>query len=135
VEAVRPAPPYVILDPASQALAPRTTMTLEVIASAAPGQLSDWSVDVAYDPTVLQVTGCTLVAPGACNPRFGPHMVRIDGGTTTPRSGPVTLARITFSAVGGHGAKSQVRVVPVSLTSATGASLTPKVGNSQIEIE
>jgi hypothetical protein len=135
IGAVRPTGPYVIVDPSSQALAPRTTTTLEVIAAAGTGLLSDWSVDITYDPTVVQVTECALGAPGVCSPHFGAHMVRIDGGTSTPRAGPTTLARITFRAVGGHGAKSQVGVIALSLTNANGASLMPKIGPGQIEVE
>ena len=74
-------------------------------------------------------------SPGTCAPRYGPHRVRIDGGTSTPRSGPATLARVTFSAVGSHGAATTVGVKVLSVTEASGAKLTAMLGSTQIQVK
>ncbi|MBV9603153.1 MAG: hypothetical protein JOZ87_40805 [Chloroflexi bacterium] len=136
VEAVRPNGPYVILDPAGQALAPRTSTTLDVDASAGgAARLATWSVEVTYDPTVLDVNGCQLVFTGnvcsAIRPAQSPHR----WGHEHTRSGPATLARVTFSAVGSHGAATTVGVKVLSVTEASGAKLTAMLGSTQIQVK
>jgi hypothetical protein len=130
-----PKGPYVTVDPISQALAARTSTTLDVKASAGTGQLANWTVDITYDPAVVRVSDCRLGEPGVCNPSFGAHTVRIDGGTSRPIAGRTTLARITFTAVGPSGSTTAVGIKVSSLSDANGAPLKATTLPGQLEVE
>jgi hypothetical protein len=63
---------------------------------AAPG-LGAWTIDVAYDPAVVSVTGCVGTENSACNPRYEDRTVRLAGAAGTGLQGDVTLMTLTFT--------------------------------------
>ncbi|MBV9323922.1 MAG: hypothetical protein JO352_09075 [Chloroflexi bacterium] len=123
------------MDPSSQALAQRTSATLQITASAGTGLLSSWSVEITYDPAVVQVNGCNLGAPGVCSPRFGPHTIRVDGGTIQSRRGPTTLARVTFTAVAARGTTTPIGIKVLIFADAGGTTSKPTIVPGQLQIE
>ncbi|MBV9327273.1 MAG: hypothetical protein JO352_26290 [Chloroflexi bacterium] len=127
--------PYVSVDPGSWTLTPHASTTLQVDASAGTRNLGAWTVDVTYDPAVVQVSQCVLAAPGSCNKHFAPNTIRIEGGTTNPHVGPRTLAHLTFTAVGERGATSTLSVAAPRLNDSTGAPLTATLNPGRITIE
>jgi hypothetical protein len=134
--------PYVRVDPSNWTLAPQASTTFQVDASAGtctnaspcPDPLANWTVDITYDPAVVQVARCTLVAPGSCNKKFGANTIRIEGGTDRLRSGPQTLAHLTFTAVGARGAVSTLAVAVPRLNDTRGAPVAPVLSPGQISI-
>ena len=76
-------------------------------------------------------TGFTGNVCSAIRPAHSPHR----WGHEHTRSGPATLARVTFSAVGSHGAATTVGVKVLSVTEASGAKLTAMLGSTQIQVK
>lgn len=60
-----------------------------------PG-LGAWTIDVAYDPTVLTIEACQPKQGGICNASFGPGVLRVAGISVGGLAGSSDLAHITF---------------------------------------
>jgi hypothetical protein len=68
---------------------------LKALAVGAPG-LGAWTTEVAYDPTVVSVSGCTGTESSACNTHKDDHTIRLAGASGTGLQGDVTLMTLTF---------------------------------------
>jgi hypothetical protein len=125
----------VSVQPSSVLVARGASTTVQVQASATAG-LGAWTVDVTYDPTLVKVTGCTpSVGSAVCNPAFAPNTIRITGASATALSGPQTLAKVTFTAVGASGSSSTVGLAVKTFATATGAPLSPTISTGKIRIK
>ena len=61
-----------------------------------PG-LGAWTIDVSYDPTVVNAKSCSAQHGGVCNPAFTENMVRITGASAGGLDGDTILGFITFT--------------------------------------
>ncbi len=61
-----------------------------------PG-LGAWTVDIAYDPSIVSVTDCTPYEGGVCNPEYGTDVVRVVGANAAGLEGDTGLADIVFA--------------------------------------
>jgi hypothetical protein len=68
---------------------------LKALAVGAPG-LGAWTIEVAYDPTVVSVTGCTGTETSACNTHKDDHTIRLAGANGVGLQGDATLMTLTF---------------------------------------
>jgi hypothetical protein len=68
---------------------------LKALAVGPPG-LGAWTIEVAFDPTVVSVSGCTGTESSACNTHKDDHTIRLAGATATGLQGDVTLMTLTF---------------------------------------
>ncbi len=68
---------------------------LKALAAGAPG-LGAWTIEVAYDPTVVSVSGCTGTESSACNTHKDDHTIRLAGAAGVGLQGDVTLMTLTF---------------------------------------
>ncbi len=70
-----------------------------------PGSIGSFTVEVVYDPVLLDATACTadpdgILDGGNCNPAFAPDVARCTGVSIAGVSGPeLTLCDITFEFV------------------------------------
>jgi hypothetical protein len=74
------------------------TVQLQVLGVGPPG-LGAWTIDIAYDATVLSVVECDEDAGSVCNPQY-PHIedtVRVTGAGGVGQQGDIRLATVTFS--------------------------------------
>jgi hypothetical protein len=71
-------------------------VTLEALGFGDPG-LGAWTVDIAYDTSVISVDDCAPEQGGVCNPEFGDGVVRITGASATGLDGDTVLGTITFA--------------------------------------
>lgn len=62
-----------------------------------PPGLGAWTVDVVYDPDLLNVTSCSADHGGICNTEYDENKVRVAGVSVFGLSGDRRLASITFS--------------------------------------
>lgn len=79
----------------------RVTVELGASAIAAPG-LAAWSIDISYDPSVIEVLSCNPVAntgSQVCNPHFASDNMRLAGASATGLEGDSTLAQLTFKCI------------------------------------
>lgn len=70
-------------------------VTLEALGFGDPG-LGAWTVDIAYDTSVISVADCAPEEGGVCNPEFGDGVIRITGASATGLDGDTVLGTITF---------------------------------------
>ncbi len=63
-----------------------------------PG-LGAWTVDVAYDTSVITAVDCSAEKVGVCNAEFATDTVRITGASAGGLEGDTTLGGITFECV------------------------------------
>jgi hypothetical protein len=113
--------------------------TMQLVTEAPPTDLGAWSLDVHYQPAILEPTACAPHpgAPGgsACNIAFGPEEVRVVGADASGGvNGTFNLADITFKAKGTVGSCSPVWIEVVDYYGNTmpPISLTPEVFDGQI---
>jgi hypothetical protein len=151
----------VVITPASAEVGEGGTTTVNVDVTAPPSGLSIWIVEIAYDPTVVEVNtvsgndDCSvemLDFPGGvagaagCAAKdsnsdttndtavaFG-GWVENDGGTATGFSGTKTVASFTFKAVGSVGEDSPLTVTVTSFLGPNAEDNTPGTTNGLITI-
>lgn len=70
-----------------------TEIALRAMSVGEPG-LSAWTVDVSYNPEIVNVTDCDPEGGGVCNPAFGAHTVRANGTNLNGLVGDSTLATL-----------------------------------------
>jgi hypothetical protein len=80
---------------ATAAVGSEAKAELKALAAGPPG-LGAWTLEVAYDPTVVSVSGCTGTESSACNTHKDDHTVRFAGATASGLQGDVTLMTLTF---------------------------------------
>jgi hypothetical protein len=91
---------------------------LQALGMPEPG-LGAWTVDIAYDPSVLSVVECDEDSGSVCNPNYAGtgDTIRVAGAVGAGRTGDVILASVTF-ACDQEGASALILTVGV-LTDAT----------------
>jgi len=87
--------PAIAVDSATIAVGQSSTVDLSALNMADPG-LGAWSINVVYDPSVLEQQGCTADNGSVCNPDFAADTVRISGATAQGMPGDSILATIGF---------------------------------------
>lgn len=87
--------PAVAIDSATTMVGDTTTVDLTALDMADPG-LGAWSINVIYDPGVLEADGCSGDNGSVCNPTFAADTVRISGATAMGMPGDSLLASIGF---------------------------------------
>lgn len=70
-----------------------TEIALRAMSVGEPG-LGAWTVDVSYNPEIVNVTDCDPEGGGVCNPGFGEHTVRTSGTNVNGLVGDSTLATL-----------------------------------------
>ncbi len=80
---------------ANGAVGGEATVALQANGIAAPG-LGAWTIDVAYDTSVMTALACIPEHGGVCNPMFDPGVVRVTGASAGGVAGDNTHASITF---------------------------------------
>lgn len=86
------------IDSAAAGIGQQAVVTLSAVDVGPPG-LGAWTLDVAYDPSVVSVTTCEAEQGGICNESFGQGMVRVAGVSVGGLDGTVDLAHMTFVCV------------------------------------
>ncbi len=81
---------------ASAAIGGEATVTLQANSIADPG-LGAWTIDIAYDTSLLTALACIAEQGGVCNPMFDPGVVRVTGASAGGVAGDFSLGTITFS--------------------------------------
>jgi hypothetical protein len=87
--------PSVVVDSATIAVGETGTVDVSALDMADPG-LGAWSLNVVYDPGVIEADGCTAQNGSVCNPAFAADTVRISGATAQGMPGDSVLASIGF---------------------------------------
>ena len=80
---------------ASAAINGEATVTIQANGITAPG-LGAWTIDVAYDTSLLTAVACVPEQGGVCNPMFDPGVVRVTGASAGGVVGDNLLGSITF---------------------------------------
>jgi hypothetical protein len=70
-----------------------TEIALRATSVGEPG-LGAWTVNVSYNPEIVNVTDCDPEGGGVCNPAFGEHTVRANGTNLSGLVGDSTLATL-----------------------------------------
>ncbi len=114
-------------------VAPAGSITVDVDASGLPASIGGATIEVHYDPSVLDATGCSEDPDGGfdaglCNATFDnddtdPDVVRFNVASASGVSGTPRLAEITFSAVGSSGVSTPLDVVIVAFTDTGGSPI------------
>jgi hypothetical protein len=111
------AAPTVAVDSATMAVGATGSVDVTALNMPDPG-LGAWSINVTYDPSVLEADGCTAQNGSVCNPAFAADTVRISGATAQGMPGDTVLSIIGFRCV-------LVGSSPLTLTIDTLADGTP----------
>ena len=77
-----------------------------------PG-LGAWTVDIAYDSSVVSVSDCSPQQGGVCNPAFADEMIRVTGASAQGLDGDTVLANITFECGDAEGSSDLTLTVNV----------------------
>lgn len=99
----------------SDSVLPGESTTVSLQALGLSQSLGAATVDVIYNPAVVSITDCSA-DPSAvfdlvsCNPTFGPDTIRFVGISASGVSGDVSLAELTFRAIGSPGEESALNV-------------------------
>jgi uncharacterized repeat protein (TIGR01451 family) len=126
--------PEVRITPASVAVAPGGSVTVDVEVEAPAAGLGAWTIDVFYTPSVVAATNCEQLQGSLCNRSFT-NKVRVVGSNPTGLSGATALARITFQAVGAAGSSSLLDVTVVTFTDPEGSSVSRTVTDGQVIVD
>ncbi|MGI8549858.1 MAG: nidogen-like domain-containing protein [Dehalococcoidia bacterium] len=108
------------------------SVALEVVAP--PNSLATWSIDVGYNPSVLQPNGCALSSPSSCDTFSVPNTVRVTGNASPGLVGALTLVDIAFQAIGAVGSNSSLTVVVNSFTDSSGVATSPTTSGGSIVV-
>jgi hypothetical protein len=134
----RAAPNSVRIEPAIATVTAGGSVNVSLTAEAPALGFDSWIIDVSYDGAVADVTGCQPYPPpeGACLVDItAPNTVRAAGQVNEASiTGTVSLANITFQALGSEGQCSNLIVNVVSFADAEDIQLNPTPTNGQIVI-
>jgi hypothetical protein len=119
----------------SAALGERVTVELAANGIAAPG-LAAWSIDISYDPSVLEVLSCNPVADTGnqvCNPDFTDDSMRLAGASANGLEGDSTLAELTFKCIAAGTSDIEIGLVTFAdATLGAPAPIDAEVDNGEI---
>ena len=129
----------------SASVAPGDSIVVPVDASLGSFSLGAATIEIYYDPAVVNATACTADPDArfdsqACNINYDhdgvdPDIVRFNVVSSAGVSGNVRLAEITFQAVGGMGARTPLTLVVVTAADPSGAEVAVTTFNGEIAIE
>ncbi len=125
----------VFIDPASATVAPGGNVTVSLMASADTVEIGAWTVDIAFDPAVLDAISCVPHPSGVCNAEFNVMTVRSVGATALGLSGLVELAQITFQGIGLGGDCSGLDLTAETLVNPLGEPISMGLINGNICIQ
>jgi hypothetical protein len=136
---VRAAQANAVLSIGSAELEAGASATMPMQTSLSGYLLGAVTVDVQYDPAVVDAVACTDDPDGlfdlhGCNPNYGPDTVRFYAVSTHGVTGNLTLAEITFVAVGQPGDVSPLDLTPEEFNDPSGQPIPVTVENGQIRI-
>ncbi|MFQ5472318.1 MAG: S8 family serine peptidase, partial [Dehalococcoidia bacterium] len=103
-----PLPPLVGMQSVTVDEGEEVTVSLNVEVRA-PG-LSAFSIDVAFDPGVVELVSCDELVFALCNADLAPGVARLSGVAIPSIEGPAVLVDMTFRAVGEPGSTSPLDV-------------------------
>lgn len=124
----------VSVQPQALMLAPGGSGAVAVEATGPAAGLGGWTVELAYDPTVVQPSGCGPGPASTCNPAYAPGRVRITGAVSPALSGTVTLATLTFTAIGAGGRGGPLTLAAPVLTDGGGRPLQPVLAHGAVTV-
>src|SRR3990172_7518977 len=113
----------VYIDPANTTVSAGGLVTVSLMASADTVAIGAWTVDIAFDPAVLDAISCVAHPAGLCNAGFNVMTVRSVGATALGLSGVVELAQITFQGIGAGGDCSALDLTAETLTDPEGNNI------------
>ena len=114
-------------------------VTVKVTAAVGAGaNLGAATIEVSYDPSVVQVKTCTPDPGGVlnakqCNPAYAANKLRFNVAATYGLTGTVQLARLTFHSIASSGA-TDLTILPVAFVDAAGAGISAAPRDGQITI-
>src|SRR3990172_968472 len=117
--------------------APGETVTVELGASdiATPG-LAAWSIDISYDPAVVEILSCNPVADTGsqvCNPDFTDDSMRLAGASANGLEGDSTLAELTVKCIAAGTSDIEIGLVTFAdATLGAPAPIDAEVDNGEI---
>ena len=109
-------------------------VTVSLVAEAPEGGLGSWTIDVHFDPAVIQMSSCVTnpAAAGACGIAFVETNIRLVGASSVGLSGIVKLADITFESSAGPGECSVLDLEVDTWTGPWGGVPTPTVSDGSV---
>ncbi len=101
-----------------------------------PG-LGAWTVDIAYDTSVITAVDCSAEQGGVCNAEFAADMVRITGASAGGLDGDTTLGGVTFECGADAGSSDLTLTVNVFADATIGdpQDIDPTIVNGTFECE
>ena len=101
-----------------------------------PG-LGAWTVDIAYDSSVVSVSDCAPQQGGVCNPAFDDELIRVTGASAGGLDGDTVLANITFECGDEEGSSDLTLTVNVFADATIGdpQEFDPTISNGSITCE
>ena len=140
-----PDPDAVVMQVGSASVAPGDSIVVPVDASLGSFSLGAATIEIYYDPAVVNATACTADPDArfdsqACNINYDhdgvdPDIVRFNVVSSAGVSGNVRLAEITFQAVGEMGARTPLTLVVVTAADPSGAEVAVTALNGEGVIE
>lgn len=124
----------------SASVPPTQSVTLALDALGVTQDLGAATVDVGFDPAIVNVTGCTGDPAGvfdlaSCNSAFAPDTVRFVGISASGVSGDLALAEVTFQAVGSVADVSPLNVTIQTLADINGFDISVIDKDGSIDID
>lgn len=119
----------------SSGLAPAgdtTSVTLSVYAPTSG--VGAWTVDLAYNPSVIQPVSCSAQNGSLCNLSYANGILRVTGASMSGLSGQATLAVLTFKAEGTAGSSSPLTVTVPTLSDPAGNPLAAKAESGTVDV-
>ena len=118
--------------------APGDEGTVDVGAHGVGGEgLGAWTIDIAYDASVITAVDCTAEQGGVCNAEFGDGVVRVTGASAGGLDGDTVLGSITFECGADEGTSALTISVNVFADATIGdpQDLNPDVGDGTFDCE
>ncbi len=115
------------------------TMPISMADFPTPG-LGALTLDIGYDPAVVNLTGCEVDPEGVfdsaiCNVAFLTNTVRISLLSLFGESGDQTLANLGFTGVGALGDASSITLTVQSIADAEGNALSPLLNDGSVLLD
>jgi hypothetical protein len=120
----------------SATVPPGATVTLEVVAEATAPGIGAYTIDVGYDPGLLEAVGCVPGGDGLsiCNPVLRAGVVRLTGAAPGGLTGRVVLGGVVFKARETEGTSElNLAVVQLAGPDGTPVAASPQKGSVTVK--